>query len=113
MASTYTCDYCRAVIDIRSDESLIVAVHRRVDEDEWSDDDFISGGTDVFRFCGQTHMATFMERTPLPPAHGESDEDVVNLGPVGCLVLMVIALVLLALATGAGYGLYQLGVDAF
>ncbi len=106
MASEYTCDYCRAAIDIGSDNSLIVSVHRRVDEDEWGDSDFVSGGTDVFRFCSQAHLATYMERTPLPPAHAEDNEE--DMGPVGCLILFLIAVMFLALAIGAAYGLYQL-----
>lgn len=107
MASDYTCDYCRAVIDTASDESLIVTVHRRVDDDEWGDDDFISGGTDVFRFCSQAHLTTYMERTPLPAARSENDSDD-DSWIVGCLVILPILVILLALAVGAAYGLYQL-----
>ena len=110
MASEYTCDYCRATIDTTSDESLIVSVHRRVDHDEWGDSDFISGGTDLFRFCSQAHLATYMERTLLPPARSEDDEE---LGLIGGLILFLIAVVILLLASGAAYGLYQLVQDVF
>lgn len=105
MANTYTCDYCRAAIDTSSDDSLIVTVHRRVDDDEWGDEFFCSGGNDVFRFCSQAHLASHMERTPLPAAHDDDDEE--DLGVVGCLVLLSLALVAIALMIGAGYGLYQ------
>ena len=110
MEDTYACDYCRAVIDTASDDSLIVEVRRRVDRDEWGDEDFVSGGRNVFRFCSQAHLATYMERTPLPAAR--SDDDSEDLGVVAsCLLSVFFGLVFIALAAGSVYGLYLLVQD--
>ncbi|MGI9084552.1 MAG: hypothetical protein ACR2FE_04585 [Aeromicrobium sp.] len=108
MGDAPTCDYCRGTIDTSSDASLIVTIHRRVDADEWGDESFMSGGDDMFRFCSRAHLATYMERTPLPPAHDDE-----SLGPLGVIFLVVLGLVMLSLAIGAAYGLYMLGQDVF
>lgn len=111
MAQQFPCDYCRATIDTSSDDALIVTVSRRVDDDEWEDDVFISGVDHTFRFCKQEHLSAYMENTPLPPLTGEADDDGEDIGVVGCLVMAVVGAVLLALLVGAAYGLYQLVTD--
>lgn len=95
------------MIDITSDDALIVNVHRRVAEDEWGDDWFVESAKDTFRFCSQAHLAEYMQRFPLPPPHaGVDDDGEMSFGDwIGCLVL---ALVLLALLVGAVYGLVSL-----
>ena len=109
MGITATCDYCRATIDTSSDDALIVEVRRRVDADEWGDSFIVSGGRDIFRFCSQAHLATYMERTPLPVARSEDDnDDDEESWIVACFVILPIVVILIGLAVGAAFGLYQL-----
>lgn len=111
MAIQVLCDYCRATIDTSSDAALIVDIRRRVDVDEWSDSYFVTGSRDMFRYCSQAHLAAHMQNTPLPPPSEEDDDEDEDLGAIGCVLLLLFAAVVLALAAGAAYGLYQLVTD--
>jgi hypothetical protein len=91
--TSYSCDYCRATIDTSSDLPLIVGVHRRVDDDEWADDTFVSGESRWFRYCSQAHLAQHMARAPLPPVDLETHGAGKGLAwaVAGALVLVVLA----------------------
>lgn len=103
MTETHLCDYCRATIDTRTDAPLIVAVHRRVDTEEWGDspDMLASGEQLVFRYCDQQHLSQHMQRTPLPPVR--RDDELPSGGAViGFLAVAIVMLGLLALTVYGG-----------
>jgi hypothetical protein len=101
VATTYRCSFCGSTIDVGSKESMIVTVHRLVDENEWDDDDYVTGAKDTFRFCSQAHLAEHARTVPLPPPQVEEDDQMTWGERVGCAASL---LVLLALVLGAFYG---------
>lgn len=76
MPTAYLCHLCRQTIDTASAEAMLVVVHRRLDDDEWGDDEPLGGSRDVLRFCSQDHLATYVSRHPLPPPLPDQDDDV-------------------------------------
>lgn len=107
MQQTYPCDYCRAAIDITSASSLLIGVHRNVPSGEWGDPaDTLMGGDQVtLRFCSKPHLATYMERIPLPTASVE--EEISGAEAVGWLLLVPVALGALALTVYGGIQFWQ------
>lgn len=107
MSETFLCDYCRASIDTGSDTSLLVGVHRKVPAKEWGNDadTLMSGDQLTLRFCSKAHLATYMERIPLPAAHAE--EDISGAEAVGWLMLIPLALAALALSVYGGVQFWQ------
>ena len=101
MTDTFSCDYCRATIDTATDVPLIVGVHRRVDAEDWDDTpaELASGEQLTFRYCSQQHLATHMERVPLPPVR--IDESI----SAGGVLIFFAAMLALALSV---YGAVQL-----
>lgn len=107
MATTYECSFCHVPIDVRSEDAMIVTVHRLVDENEWDDDDFVTGAQDTFRFCSQAHLAEHARTVPLPPPELEDDEDedLTWAERIGCAASIA---VLAALLLGATFGFVSL-----
>ena len=107
MASEPTCDYCRATIDVQSQNGLIVTVHSNMAADDWdgSPDMIVSGETRILRYCSQEHLATAMERVALARIQPEPES-----GWLGAAVLMVLSVAVLAAAT---YGCVELARDLF
>lgn len=107
MQQTHPCDYCRAAIDITSDSSLLIGVHRKVPASEWGNDadTLMSGDQLTLRFCSKEHLATYMERIPLPVANAE--EDISGAEVFGWLLLIPLALAAFALAVYGGVQFWQ------
>jgi hypothetical protein len=107
MPSGPTCDYCRATIDVHSQNGVIVTVHSNVDADDWdgSPDLIVSGETRTLRYCNQEHLATAMERVALARIQPEPKP-----GWLSVAVLMVLSVAVLAAAT---YGFVELARDLF
>jgi len=105
---TFTCDFCGAAIDTSSDASLIIGVHRRIDADDWDSDldELYSGDHRVFRYCSQQHLASHMERVPLPPVH--IDHNTPTGAVAGCVAASIIGITFVALAV---YGAIQFWHD--
>ncbi len=107
MPQTFLCDYCRASIDTSSDASILVGVHRKVPANEWGNDaDTLMGGDQLtLRFCSKEHLATYMERIPLPAASAE--EDISGTEALGWLLLIPLALAAVTLAAYGGVQFWQ------
>lgn len=104
MSETFLCDYCRVAINPGSDSSLFVAVHRRVDADEWSDapSEVLTGQELAFRYCSQQHAGQHLERVPLPLI--TTDDDVFGFE---AFVAIIAGLGVLALAAYGGVQFWQ------
>ena len=106
MPMTFQCDYCQATIDTDSDAAMIVHVHRKVEADEWADTWYSESARTIHRYCSQAHLAAHMQRETLPPPElDEDDSDTTVAEMIGCAVMVLAALALMA---GAAYGLLEL-----